>query len=65
MGVSEATDSVEGMMIDAGDLNWSSVDNDDDGSIGRGILGGGVGGVNYMLEMFERGDALVWAENWS
>lgn len=46
VGVSEATDSVEGMIIEAGDLSSDDDDDDDDGTFGRGTFGGGVGGVN-------------------
>jgi hypothetical protein len=35
------------MMIDPGDLKESSVDDDGEGTLGGGIFGGGVGGVNY------------------
>ena len=62
VGVSEATDSVEGMIIEAGVL--SSKD-DGDGTFGRGVLGGGVGGVNCRLESATGEGVLVWGENWS
>ena len=61
VGVSEATDSVEGMIIAAGDLEGSSVDCADTGVLGRGILGGGVGGVNYKSEGL-RGGVYLFGE---